>query len=319
MAYSTERIHPTAIISKDAEIAADVVIGPYVIIEGKVRIGPGCVLHHGARLCGALTLGAGNQVFTGAVLGERPQHVSYQDEPTAVEIGDDNIFREHVTVHRGTVHSWTTRIGSRNVFMANSHVAHDSQIGNRCTLANGALIGGHCILDDDVYLDGNTAVHQFVHIGRLARLGLTSVMTKDLPPFMMAQEFNSVCGVNVAGMQQAGYSAIEIKAIQGAFGILYRENNILDVALEKIDREFPGLSVTRDLMQFIRESKRGVVFGTKHFCENAAMATEKPASPTAEENVQTQTRPRGALPVPANAPTSAFTKKRSRRSRSSAV
>src|SRR6516162_9342137 len=140
------RIHPTALISPEAELADDVVIGPYTVIEGRVRIGPGCVLRPHVHLCGPLTLGKGNFVGTGTVLRERPQHLKYQDEPTAVEIGDHNVFREHVTVHRGTTQSWVTRIGSHNFFMAGSHVAHDGAVGDHCILANGALMAGHCTL-----------------------------------------------------------------------------------------------------------------------------------------------------------------------------
>ena len=140
------RIHPTAVISPEAELADDVVVGPYAVIEGKVRVGPGSVLRPHVHLIGPLTMGRNNLICTGVVLGERPQHLKYGDEPTGTEIGDDNIFREHVTVHRGTTHSWQTRIGSRNFFMVNSHVAHDCQIGNQCILANGALVGGRASL-----------------------------------------------------------------------------------------------------------------------------------------------------------------------------
>src|SRR5262245_27097243 len=118
------RIHPTAIISPEAELADDVQVGAYVVIDGQVSIGSGCILRPHAYLCGRLTMGRGNVVFTGAVLGEQPQHIKYNNEPTALEIGDGNVFREHVTVHRGTTASGCTHIGSHNFFMANSHVAH---------------------------------------------------------------------------------------------------------------------------------------------------------------------------------------------------
>ena len=161
------RIHPTAVIAPEAELAEDVQVGPYVVIEGAVRIGSGCILRPDAYLCGPLTMGCRNVVFSGAVLGERPQHLHYQDEPTSLEIGDENIFREHVTVHRGTAYTGKTQIGSRNFFMAGSHIAHDCRIGNGCILANGALIAGHCVIEDAAYLSGNCAIHQFVRIGRL--------------------------------------------------------------------------------------------------------------------------------------------------------
>src|SRR3954447_8450380 len=133
-------IHPTALVSPEAVLADDVVVGPYVIVEGRVRLGAGCVLHARSQLIGPLTMGEGNEVFSNAVLGEKPQHFHYNDEPTSVEIGDHNVFRENVTVHRGTTAAWTTRIGSGNYFMGGSHVAHDSRIGSKCILANNALI-----------------------------------------------------------------------------------------------------------------------------------------------------------------------------------
>jgi UDP-N-acetylglucosamine acyltransferase len=298
MANTTQRVHSTAIISKEAEIAADVTIGPQVIIEGYVRIGSGCILYPRAQLCGPLTLGKGNLVFTGAILGERPQHMAYKDEPTSLEIGDDNVFREYVTVHRATAHSWTTRIGKHNLFMAGSHVAHDSQIGNGCIVAKGALIAGHCVLENNVHLEANSAVHQFGRIGQLAHLGLVSVMTKDLPPFIRASGFNTVTGVNIAGMRQAGHAQDEISAVQRAFHILYQESNVLEVAIEKIDREFPDVSVINALLQFIRQSDRGALFGTKHFRPDANHATEELGLLKCGENLLGQTRPRIAIVDP---------------------
>src|SRR5262249_6971786 len=174
----SERIPPTAIISSEAELADDAVIGPYAVLEGAVRLGAGCVVRPYVHLCGPLTMGQGNQVYSGAVLGERPQHLKYNDEPTRLEIGDNNVFREHVTVHRGTNHSWATRIGSNNYFMAHCHIAHDCQVGNQCIFANGALLAGHCTIEDNVYLSGNCAIHQFVRVGRLALLSGCSISTK---------------------------------------------------------------------------------------------------------------------------------------------
>ena len=297
MASTTQRVHSTAIISKEAEIGEDVIIGPQVIIEGHVRIGSGCVLHHRAHLCGPLTLGNRNQILTGTVLGERPQHAAYKDEPTSLEIGDDNVFRENVTVHRATVHAWTTRIGNRNLFMAGSHVGHDSQIGDGCILATGALIGGHCVLENNAHVGSNSAVHQFVRVGQLAHLSLLTVTTQDLPPFMRASEFNTVTGVNIAGMCQAGYSQSEILAVQRAFYILYQETNCLDAAVEKINREFPDVSVINALLQFIRQSKRGVIFGNNHFRRDANNAIEELALPNGRENPLDQTGLRSTLTV----------------------
>jgi UDP-N-acetylglucosamine acyltransferase len=254
------RIHPTAVISPEAELADNVEIGPYVVIEGRVRIGPDCVLRPYVHLRGPLTLGRGNLLYTGTVLGERPQHLRYQDEPTGLEIGDHNIFREHVTVHRGTTQSWTTRIGSHNFFMAHSHVAHDCQIGNRCMLANGALVGGHCIIDDNAFLSGNCAVHQFVRIGRLALLSGISATTKDIPPFLMNQGINCLVGVNVVGMRRAGMTAEQINGVRRAFHILFQESQVLPRALAQAEQELGTLDVVAELIAFIRQSPRGISF-----------------------------------------------------------
>jgi UDP-N-acetylglucosamine acyltransferase len=252
------RIHPTAIISSDAELADDVVVGPFTVIEGRARIGPGCILRPYVHLCGPLTLGKGNQVFTGTVLGERPQHLKYNDEPTGLEIGDYNVFREHVTVHRGTTQSWTTRIGSHNYFMAHSHIAHDCQVGNRCILANAALVGGHCTLGDGAYLSGNCAVHQFVRVGRLALLSGCSATTKDIPPFIIQQNVDTVVGVNVVGMRRAGMSRAQIDGVRRAFHILFREGQVLSAAVGRLEKELGDIDAVQEMIAFIRQCHRGI-------------------------------------------------------------
>ncbi len=252
------RIHATAVISPEADLGDDVEIGPFVVIEGAVRLGPGCVVRPYAHLVGPLTMGRGNKVFSGAVLGERPQHLRYNGEPTGVEVGDDNVFREHVTIHRGTTQSWKTVIGSRNFFMAGAHVAHDCRVGNGCILANGALVGGHCVVEDGVFLSGNSAVHQFVRVGRLALLGGASGSSTDIPPFVIQQYINTVCGVNVIGMRRAGLTAAQIDAIRRAYHIIFREGLTIPNALARAEKEMGSIDVVRELIDFIRHSKRGI-------------------------------------------------------------
>jgi UDP-N-acetylglucosamine acyltransferase len=252
------RIHPTAVISPEAELADNVEVGPYVVIEGPVRLGPDCVVRPYAHLCGPLTMGRGNLVFPGAILGERPQHLKYNGEPTSLEIGDGNIFREHVTIHRGTTQSWATRIGSNNFFMANSHVAHDCRIGDRCILANGALVGGHCVLEDGAYLSGNSAIHQFVRIGRLAMLSGCSATTKDIPPFVIQQYIDTVVGVNVVGMRRAGMSAVQINGVREAFRILFRQQLPLPAALLRLESELGTVDAVAEMITFLRQCNRGI-------------------------------------------------------------
>lgn len=252
------RIHPTAVIAPEARLAPDVEVGAYAVIEGAVTVGEGTVLRPFAHLIGPLTMGRGNQVHSGAVLGDRPQHLKYNDEPTTVEIGDNNVFREHVTIHRGTTASWKTVVGSNNLFMAGSHVAHDCRIGSGCILANGALVGGHCTLGDNVYLSGNSAVHQFVKIGRLALLSGTSATSKDIPPFIIQQEINTVMGVNVVGMRRAGLTSPQIDAIRRAYHVIWMQGLALPNALAVVESELGSVDVVRELVGFIRSSTRGI-------------------------------------------------------------
>jgi UDP-N-acetylglucosamine acyltransferase len=254
----TARVHPTAVISPEADLGEDVQVGPFVVIEGEVRIGPGCVLKAGAQLFGPLTMGRNNTVFNYAVLGEAPQHLKYKGEVTRVEIGDNNIFRESVTVHRGTTESWTTRIGNSNYLMVNSHVGHDCVVGNNCLLANGAMLGGHAVLEDNVYLSGNATVHQFVRVGRLALLGGLSGSSKDIPPFIIQQHINIVMGVNVVGMRRAGIKTASIDAVRKAFHIIFRQENVLPFALAQVEQELATVPEVRELVQFIRNSRRGI-------------------------------------------------------------
>ena len=206
LVYS-DLIHPTAVIDPEATIAPDVQIGPYAVIEGPVQIGPGCVIEAHACLCGPLVMGRDNFVGHGAVLGKGPQHKGYRGEPTGLEIGDDNIFREFVTIHRGTMQgNGVTMVGNRNMFMVGSHLGHDVRVGNGCTVVNNALVAGHVTLDDECILSGNTAVQQRVRVGRLAMLGGTGGTTKDIPPFILQQGYNCVTGLNIVGLRRAGFS-----------------------------------------------------------------------------------------------------------------
>jgi UDP-N-acetylglucosamine acyltransferase len=257
------RIHPTAVIDPQAEIGDEVQVGPFVVVTGPCRIGAGCVLKAGAHLIGPLTLGEGNIVHSYAVLGDDPQHLKYAGEPTgAVEIGDRNVFREHVTVHRPATRGGVTRIGSRNYLMASSHVAHDCVMGNNCIFANASLLGGHCVLADNVVMSGHSALHQFCRVGRLAMISGVSASSMDVPPFMVNQRINVICGVNIIGMRRAGISNLAIEAVRKAFHILYRDGNILSHSLSQLDRDLGHVPEVAELVAFIRASKRGITLDT---------------------------------------------------------
>lgn len=252
------RIHPTAVVSPEAELDDAVEVGAYSVIEGKVKIGSGCIIRPGAYLYGPMTLGRGNLVCTGAILGEMPQHLKYAGEPTATEIGDNNIFREHVTVHRGTTQAWKTVIGNNNFFMVHSHVAHDCVIGNRCIFANGCMLGGHCEISDNVFLSGNSALHQFVRVGRLAFLSGVSASTKDIPPFIIQQNIDTVCGLNVVGMRRAGMTHAQIDDVKHAFRILFREGMTMSGAISRLEKELPNSDPVREMIDFLRAPGRGI-------------------------------------------------------------
>jgi UDP-N-acetylglucosamine acyltransferase len=251
-------IHPTAIVSEDAFLGDGVVVGPFALIEGRVRIGAGSILHARSHLIGPLTMGEGNEVYSNAIIGEKPQHMMYKGEPTSVEIGDNNVFRENVTIHRATTGSWTTRIGSGNYLMAGAHVAHDCKIGNKCILANNALVGGHGELDDNVFISGNAAVHQYCKLGRLSFLSGTSGTTKDVPPFIIQQNINHVVGVNIIGMRRAGLSTTQISAIRRVYHIMYLQHLSVPNALAEVDAELGHIDVVQEYLKFVRESKRGI-------------------------------------------------------------
>jgi UDP-N-acetylglucosamine acyltransferase len=255
----SEWVHATAVIDPEATLAPDVRIGPYAVIEGPVEIGPGCVIEAHACLSGPLVLGRDNFVGHGAVLGKSPQHRGYQGEATSVRIGDANVFREFVTVHRGTAQgSGTTWIGDRNLFMIGSHIGHDARIGDGCTVVNYALVAGHVTLHDGCILSGFTAVQQRVRVGRLAMLGGMAGTTKDIPPFVLQQGYNCVTGLNLVGLRRTGCSPDSIEALRHAFRMFYRESRNAVAALDQIEAEFGSIPEVGEFVGFIRESKIGI-------------------------------------------------------------
>jgi UDP-N-acetylglucosamine acyltransferase len=258
MPFPSPLLHPTALISPTALLAPDVRVGAFAVLEGKVQLGPGCVVGPHVHLIGPLTMGRDNQIFSNAVIGEKPQHLAYRDEPTTVEIGDTNVFRENVTIHRGMAGTGRTLLGNGNYLRAGSHVAHDCQVGNSCTLANNALLGGYCILGDGARVGGNSAAHQFCRFGRLAVLEDSSITTVDIPPYLVQQGRNEVIGVNVAGMQQAGLGVEQIEAMQKAYDTVYHRGFVLAVALARLEEQFGPLDVIQEFVAFARQSRRGI-------------------------------------------------------------
>ncbi len=267
---SSCRIHPTALISPEAQLGENVEVGANAIIDGAVTLGDNCVIRAGAYLFGPLTMGEANVVHTGAILGERPQHLKYNGEPTTLEIGDRNVFREHVTAHRGTTLSMKTVIGNDNFFMVNSHIAHDCVVGNRCTLANGALLAGHVVLGDNVILSGNSAVHQFVRVGRLALIAGCSATQKDVPPFVIQIGLDNVGGINIVGMKRAGMSRDQLNAVRAAYRMLFREGLVLPAAMAKMERDLGQIDVIQEMLAFLRGCAKGINFHRTRMHESEA-------------------------------------------------
>ena len=269
-------VHPTAVISPEAALAPDVRVGPFAVIDGPVTLGPGCTVGPHAHLCGPLTAGKGNTFAAGAVIGGPPQHTAYAGERTTITIGDSNTFREHVTVNRGMPAgvgpgTGSTIIGDGNLFMAGSHVGHDCRVGNHGVYANSALLAGHVETGDRVFFSGNSAVHQFCRVGRLALISVVSAASLDVPPFWVIREVNRVCGVNVVGLRRAGAAAAEVQAVRRAFRTIYTRGLTIPAALLRIEAEDGGFPAVRELVAFIRASKRGVP-GPASYARGAAEA-----------------------------------------------
>jgi len=260
MLATEARIHPTALVDPAATLAPDVRVGPYAIIDGPVRLGPGCVVRARATLLGEIVAGANNDFGIGCVVGDRAQHLTHQDAPGRIAIGERNVFREHVTIHRGTSDAHGTRVGDDNFLMAHTHVAHDATVGHGCIFANGAVIGGHAIIQDRVFLSGNTGVHQNCIVGRLAMVSATSSATKDVPPFSIVEGRNRVIGVNLVGLKRGGLTTMQTTGIRRAYRLLLVSGLLLKPALQRIERELGHIDVVMELVKFFAIAQRGVCF-----------------------------------------------------------
>ena len=255
-------IHPTALIDARAEIHPEADIGPYVVIDGPARVGPRTrVLAH-ATLTGWTTIGADNVIHMGAVIGGTPQDLAFAGEESYLRIGDRNVCREHVQIHRGTKPGSATVIGSDNYFMGNSHVGHNCRIGDHVIITNGAMLGGYVEVEDQAIISGNCTVHQFVRVGRLAILRGLSRTSRDVPPFCIMDGTHTVRALNRVGLRRAGFSAVQIRELQNAFVRLFSRAGNLTKAVADVESK-PVSADVRYLIDFIRASKRGVCFGPR--------------------------------------------------------
>jgi UDP-N-acetylglucosamine acyltransferase len=254
-------IDSRAIVSPRAELAADVAVGPFSVIGAEVRIGAGTVIGPHVVIKGPTTIGEGNRIFQFASIGDDPQDKKYGGEPTRLEIGDRNVFRESCTVNRGTAHDkGVTRIGDDNLFMAYSHVAHDCCIGCHTQMANCAALGGHVEIGDWAILGGLTAVHQFTKIGAHAFLAGGAIVTRDVPPYIMvAGNPAAPHAVNSEGLKRRGFAEERIRAIREAYRVVYRSGLKLSEALERLESPAGQYAEVRQFVEFIRRSTRSIV------------------------------------------------------------
>lgn len=252
------QIHLTAIVDPGAQIGADVVIGPYCIIGDKVEIGDGSWLQHHVTVLGPSKIGKNNRFHAYASIGQQSQDLKYAGEPTYLEIGDDNNFREFVTVNRGTMPGTKTIIGSHNHLLSYAHIAHDCIVGSYCIFSNNGTLAGHVTVEDHVILGGLTAVHQFCRLGKFAITGGCSKIVQDVAPFTIADGNPARArGINQIGLQRHGYSDEQVLALRAAFKTIYRSKLNIGQALEQLRASSPDANV-QHVIDFVSSSQRGI-------------------------------------------------------------
>jgi len=250
-------IHPTAIIHPKAKLHSSVSIGPFVLIDEGVEIGADCVIGPHVYLTGLTIIGAHNRFHAGCVIGDAPQDVKYDGASTGLRIGDHNLFREHVTVHRSNKAGEETVIGSHNFLMVNCHVGHNCHVGDHVIIANGALLGGHAVVQDRAFISGNCLVHQFIRVGTLAIMQGGSAISKDLPPFTVGLQVNEICGVNTVGLRRAGFTTEQRLELKRVYHALFRSGDNLRTAVMAARKRFSG-AAARTMIEFMAGAKRGV-------------------------------------------------------------
>ncbi|UTF60509.1 acyl-ACP--UDP-N-acetylglucosamine O-acyltransferase [Gilvimarinus sp. DA14] len=254
-------IDSQAIVHPEAKIADDVKIGPWTTIGPDVEIGPGCVIASHVVIKGPTKIGRNNQIYQFSSVGEDTPDLKYNGEPTRLVIGDNNIIREGVTIHRGTVQDRSeTTIGDNNLIMAYVHIGHDSVVGNHCILVNNTALAGHVIIGDWAILSGFTLVHQFCNIGAHSFTGMGSAVGKDVPAFVMVTGAPAAAkSINSEGLRRRGYSKEQIAAINRAFKIIYRRGHTVEEALNQLQQIESEEPVVALMIESLQKSKRGIV------------------------------------------------------------
>ena len=257
---SDVQIHPTAIVDVRAEIGGGTRIGPYCVIGADVVLDQNCWLQQHVTLCGPMRAGAGNKFYAYCSIGQQSQDLKYQSEPTYLEIGDENTFREFVTVNRSTTSEGRTRIGHRGNFLAYSHIGHDCTVGDGVVFSNNGTLAGHVQVGDYAVMGGLTAVHQFCRIGHLAITGGCSKIVQDVPPFMIADGNPAeIRGINLVGLERKNFPPESMKWIKEAFRLIYRSKYNTQQAVEAIRKELPQNEEVTQIVKFIETSERGII------------------------------------------------------------
>lgn len=252
-------IHPTAIIHSGARVGADCEIGPYCVIGEHVELGAGCRLHSHVVIDGYTTLGTGNEIFPFACIGLKTQDLKWKGGITRTCVGDNNTFREYVTIHSATGDGEVTEVGSNNHILAYCHFAHNVVFGNNVIMSNVAMLGGHVVVEDNAVIGGLVAVHQFCRIGKMAIIGGASKVVQDIPPYMLADGNPAETRtINKVGLERNKVSDEAVSALKQAYKILFREGLTTSNALSRIEAELPPLPEITHLVKFIRASERGI-------------------------------------------------------------
>jgi UDP-N-acetylglucosamine acyltransferase len=254
-------IDPRAAIAASARLGRDVRVGPFAVVGEEVELGDACVLHAHAAVRGPARLGKGNVVHPFCSVGGDPQDLTYRGERTELVVGDENVFHEFVTVNRGTVKGGgVTRIGSRNLFMAYSHIAHDCVIGDSTVFTNGATLAGHVTVEDWAVIGAFCPVHQFCRIGKYSYIAANTVITQDVAPFskVVAPRETKCYGVNSIGLERHGFSKERIKDVERAFRLLLRSKLNTSQAIERMKAELDGSADVKELIHFIETAERGL-------------------------------------------------------------
>ena len=254
-------IHSTAIIDSSAELADDVSVGPYSVIGPGVQIGAGSTLGSHVVVKGPTRLGKNNRVFQFASVGEDTQDMKYRGEPTRLEMGDGNIVREFCTIHRGTVQDKAlTQIGDHNLFMAYTHIAHDCVVGNHVIMANAASIAGHVLVEDYAILGGFSLIHQFCKIGKHSFSAMGSVISRDIPPYVLVGgQPTKPHGINAVGLERQGFSQDAIRQIKKAYKIVFKSGLKLEDAIAALDEMAEETAEIHCLANFLKQTQRSIL------------------------------------------------------------